>query len=79
MLSFAPLFFLFPSFMTWDVLDSAGQMFLIAKTLMILLVPITIFTLVSGMTYTYTLTVSHDYVVGKTWKDYAGIAWSRLW
>lgn len=79
MLSFAPLFFLFPSFMTWDTLDSAGQMLLLAKALMILLVPITIFTLVSGMMYTYTLTVSHDYEVGKTWKDYARIAWSRLW
>ncbi len=79
MLSFAPLFFLFPDFMSWDTLDSAAQMLLIAKMLMILLVPITLFTLVSGMVYTYTLTVSHDYEVGKTWQEYARIAWSRLW
>jgi hypothetical protein len=79
MLSFAPLFFLLPSFMSWDALDSAAQMLLISKMLMILLVPITLFTLVSGMVYTYTLTVSHDFEEGKTWKEYARLAWSRLW
>jgi len=65
--------------MSWDILDSVAQMLLIAKTLMILLVPITLFTLVSGMVYTYTLTVSHDYEIGKTWQQYARLAWSRLW
>jgi hypothetical protein len=79
MLSFAPLFFLFPSIMAWDTLDNVGQMWILTQVLMILLVPITILTLVSGLTYTYTLTVSHGYEIGKTWQDYARTAWSRLW
>lgn len=78
-LSCTPLFLLFSDFMNWDRLDNVDQMLLIVKTLTILLLPITIFTLVHGMVYTYTLTISHEYEVGKTWQQYARTAWSRLW
>lgn len=78
-LSFAPLFFFFPDIMTWETIDKTRQILVIIKILMILLVPITLFTLIGGLVYTYTLTVLHDYEVGKTWQQYASIAWSRLW
>ena len=79
LISFAPIFFLIPGFTAWGTFDDARQLFFIAEVLMVFLLPIIIFTLVGGMTYTYTLSVCHDYLIWRTWQEYARLAWSRLW
>lgn len=78
-LSCFPIFFLISRVTNWDGIDGTEQLFFIIKILVLSLVPVTIFTLVSGLISTYTLTVSHDYRAEKTWIDYARVAWSRLW
>ncbi len=78
-LSFWLLLFLVPGVMEWNTFSSPDQLFFISKALLILLIPITIFTLTSGITYTYTLSVSHDYEAWKTWQYYLNLALPRLW
>lgn len=79
LLSLSPLFFLIDDLMGWGNLTYELQLFLIAKVLIVLLIPISIYTIMSGMIYTYTLTISHDFERDKTWQEYLKIAWSRLW